>query len=88
MPVSDQSGGAEMSAHVTVIVGGKPRVISIYQKSKNVWIAAGRYLDEQIQVIESSYNAAIKRWREAAAERLQPAPRKKRAPPKRSGQTN
>jgi hypothetical protein len=76
-----------MTAHVTVMVGGKPHVISIYQKSKDVWIAAGRYLDEQIQVTDSSYNEAIKRWREAAAERLQPAPRKKRPPAKRSGQT-
>ena len=39
-----------MTAHVTVMVRGKPHVISTYQKSKNVWIAAGRYLDEQIHV--------------------------------------
>jgi hypothetical protein len=63
------AAGINMAAHVTVTVWGKPHVVSIYQKSKNVWIAAGQYKDKQIQVTDSDYNSAIKRWRETATDR-------------------
>jgi hypothetical protein len=33
------------------------------------WIVEGQYKDKQIQVTDSGYNAAIKRWREAATDR-------------------
>ena len=57
-----------MTAHVTVTVWGKPHVVTVYQKSKSEWIVAGQYKDKQIQVTDSGYNAAIKRWREAATD--------------------
>jgi hypothetical protein len=61
--------GINMTAHVTVTVWGKPHVVTVYQKSKSEWIVAGQYKDKQIQVTDSGYNAAIKRWREAATDR-------------------
>jgi hypothetical protein len=32
-------------------------------------LLAGQYKNKQIQVTDSGYNAAIKRWREAATDR-------------------
>jgi hypothetical protein len=64
-----RAAGINMAAHVTVTVWGKPHVVSVYQKSKNVWIAAGQCKDEQIQVTDSDYSSAIKRWRETATDR-------------------
>jgi hypothetical protein len=61
--------GIKITAHVTVIVWGKPHVVTVYQKSKSEWIVAGQYKNKQIQVTDSGYNAAIKRWREAATDR-------------------
>jgi hypothetical protein len=58
-----------MTAHITVIVWGKPHVVTVYQKSKSEWIVAGQYKNKQFQVTDSGYNAAIKRWREAATDR-------------------
>jgi len=48
-----------MTAHVTVIVWGKPHVVTVYQKSKSEWIVAGQHKNKQIQVTDSGYNAAI-----------------------------
>jgi hypothetical protein len=49
-----------------VNVWGKPCVISVYQKSKTVWIARGDYHGEPIEVKGSSLSAATKAWAEAA----------------------
>jgi hypothetical protein len=54
---------------ITVQVWNKPCEINVRQKSKSVWVATGTYAGETIQITESSYGAAIKRWREAATDR-------------------
>ena len=51
---------------VTVIVWGKTIEITVYQKSKSVWIAAGEYLGESFQVKGSSSSSAAAHWQEAA----------------------
>jgi hypothetical protein len=55
-----------MTAQVTVQVWDKPHVVTVYQRSKSVWIAAGNYKDKMIEVSDSSQGAAVKRWRGAA----------------------
>jgi hypothetical protein len=55
-----------MSRQHTVYVWEKPQVISVYQKSKTVWIASGKYMGELKQVKDRSESSAIKRWREWA----------------------
>jgi hypothetical protein len=50
----------------TVYVWDKPHVITVYQKSKSVWIAVGDYNGERIEVKDRSANAAAKWWAEAA----------------------
>ena len=55
-----------MSRQCTVYVWEKPQVISVYQKSKTVWIAAGEYMGKQIEVKDRSKSSAIACWREAA----------------------
>jgi hypothetical protein len=40
--------------------------ITVYRKSKTVWIAVGEYLGEQIETKGSSYRTAVARWRESA----------------------
>jgi hypothetical protein len=47
---ADGAQGVQMTTNVTVQVWGKPHEISVYQKSKSVWIAVGTYMDEQIEV--------------------------------------
>ncbi len=55
-----------MNRQHTVYVWEKPQVISVYQKSKTVWIAAGEYMGKPIEVKGRSKSSAIKRWLEAA----------------------
>ena len=50
----------------TVLVWGKPQEISVYQKSKSVWIAVGAYMGERVETKGASETAAVKHWREAA----------------------
>jgi hypothetical protein len=52
-----------------VLVGDKPHAISVYRKSKSVWIAAGDYMGVMITVQDRSEGAALKRWREVAEKR-------------------
>jgi hypothetical protein len=40
--------------------------ITVYQKSKTVWIAVGDYRGERIEVKGSSERSAIAAWKEAA----------------------
>ena len=50
----------------TVSVWNKPCEISVYQKSKSVWIAVGEYMGERIETNGSSESAAVQHWRDAA----------------------
>lgn len=49
-----------------VSVWGKRYPVTVYQKSKSVWIASGTYMDEHKQTKGSTMGAALKRWREWA----------------------
>jgi hypothetical protein len=49
----------------TVHVWAIPHVITVYQKSKTVWVAVGDYMGERIEVEASSANVTAK-WVEAA----------------------
>ncbi len=49
-----------------VIVWSEPHEITVYKKSKSVWVATGKYKNEAITVQDQTQGAAIKRWREAA----------------------
>lgn len=40
--------------------------ITVYQKSKSVWVAVGDYLGEWVEVKASSASSAAKHWQEAA----------------------
>ena len=55
-----------MSTTITVKVWEKPCEISVYQKSKTVWIAVGEYMGKRIETKGSSPSAAAAHWREAA----------------------
>jgi hypothetical protein len=41
-------------------------VITVYQKSKSVWIAVGDYLGEHIEVKDRSRTSAAKAWADVA----------------------
>ena len=51
---------------VLVKVWDKDCEITVYQKSKAVWIAVGEYMGERLEVKGSSQGTATIRWREAA----------------------
>jgi hypothetical protein len=51
---------------MTVKVWDKPHIITVYQKSKTVWIAVGEYMGRRIEVKGSSASSAAKWWAEAA----------------------
>jgi hypothetical protein len=53
-------------AQVIVEVWGKSHSISVYQKSKSVWIAVGDYMGERLEAQGRSESTAANRWREAA----------------------
>jgi hypothetical protein len=50
----------------TVSVWNEQWKITVYQKSKTVWIAVGPHKGEPIQVKGSSEGSAIAAWKEAA----------------------
>jgi hypothetical protein len=50
----------------TVQIWDQPHVISVYQKSKSVWIAVGDYMGQRFEVKGSSPTSAAKHWAEAA----------------------
>jgi hypothetical protein len=54
-----------MTEH-TVVVWGKPHLVSAERKSKSVWNAIGHCLGESITARGRSEGMAISRWREAA----------------------
>lgn len=49
-----------------VSVWGKNIEISVYAKSKSVWIAIGEYMGETIEVKRGTQGAAVKGWVDAA----------------------
>jgi hypothetical protein len=50
----------------TVTVWDKPYEITVYQKSKSVWIAVGDYDGKEIRVDGRSQSSAAEHWRETA----------------------
>jgi hypothetical protein len=50
-----------------VLVRGKSHDVSVYQKSKSVWIAVGDYMGARITVQDRSESTALKRWQETAS---------------------
>lgn len=55
-----------MTRETKVEVWGQLVPVSVYQRSKSVWIATGTYLDHHIETKDSSANTALLRWKEAA----------------------
>jgi hypothetical protein len=51
---------------ITVSVWNERWKITVYQKSKTVWIAVGDYKGEPIEVKGSSERSAIRAWTDAA----------------------
>jgi hypothetical protein len=60
----------------TVMVWGEPQTVTVYQKSRTVWIAVGDYMGKTIDVKGSSERRALKLWMDAARYRVddQPCP--------------
>jgi len=50
----------------TVRVWDQPQEITVYQKSKSVWVAVGEYMGERVETKGSSASAAAKHWQDAA----------------------
>jgi hypothetical protein len=61
------NGKVRKMAVQRVVVWGKPYEISVFSKSKTVWIATGDYMGSTLQVQSTSAAAAAKRWQEAAS---------------------
>jgi hypothetical protein len=53
-------------ATVKVTVWGHPYSVSVHQKSKSVWIAAGDYMGETLSVQDRTRSAALTAWKRAA----------------------
>jgi hypothetical protein len=54
------------SVKTIVVVWDKSCEITVYQKSKTVWLAVGEYMEEQIETKGSSQRDAVRRWRDGA----------------------
>lgn len=54
------------SITLTVDVWGKPHEISVYQKTKTIWIAVGEYMGERIEVKGRTESQAARTWQDAA----------------------
>jgi hypothetical protein len=50
----------------TVRVWEQLQEITVYQKSKSVWVAVGDYKGERLETKGSSESAAAKHWQDAA----------------------
>lgn len=59
-------------AQLTVMVWGKPHTITVYRKSKSIWIAVGNYMGDHLEAQGRSEPTAAKRWREAARYKSNP----------------
>lgn len=51
---------------VSVLVWGEAVKVSVYQKSKSVWVASGDYMGESITVQNGSSRSAVTLWRSTA----------------------
>jgi hypothetical protein len=49
-----------------VTVQGTPCTVTVYQRSKSVWIAVGYYLGERVETKHSREWTALRLWIEAA----------------------
>jgi hypothetical protein len=59
--------GAEREHKITV--WNESHTVTIYQKSKSVWIAVGDYIDQRIETKGSSAGSALNAWKDAATYR-------------------
>jgi hypothetical protein len=50
----------------TVAASGRLQNISVYQQSKTVWAATGKYMGEDHQAEGPTANSAAKRWQQWA----------------------
>jgi hypothetical protein len=50
----------------TVRVWNEDVEVSVFQRSKSVWIAVGTYMGHHVEVKGQSANAAVALWRDAA----------------------
>lgn len=57
---------AVMEREHTVQVWNQPQKVTVYQRSKTVWIAVGVYLGETLGVKSRTERQALGSWREAA----------------------
>ncbi len=55
-----------MKRLVKVWEGDEPCEITVVQKSKSVWIAAGEYMGKRFHVEGRTTNNAAAKWRDAA----------------------
>jgi len=55
-----------MEREHTVQVWNTPQKVTVYQKSKSVWVAVGTYMGEHVEVTGRTETQAIGSWREAA----------------------
>ncbi|MCP1375200.1 hypothetical protein [Dyella lutea] len=55
-----------MEREHTVQVWNQPQQLTVYQKSKSVWVAVGTYMGERIEVKGRTESQALGSWREAA----------------------
>ena len=53
----------------TVLVWNEPQEVSVYQRSKSVWVASGEYMGKPIVEKGSSEAAAVMHWRKTATYR-------------------
>jgi hypothetical protein len=58
-------GGSEMRVH-HVKVSGKVQEVTVWQRSKSLYVASGQYLNRSVEVTGPSDGQAIKAWIEAA----------------------
>ena len=74
---SPEGFGPMIQREETVMVWDRPWTITIYRKSKNVWVVVGEYMGTRIEVKDSTPSTAAKRWKEAALYRdnIDTAPR-------------
>ena len=53
----------------TVTVWSQPLKVTVYRKTKTIWIAAGDYMGKTIYVKRGTQGAAVKGWADAARDR-------------------
>jgi hypothetical protein len=66
--LSQNEKGSTVSERA-VIVSGREEKVTVFEKSKGVWIAVGHYKGDRIEVTRQTENAALSAWA-AAAEAL------------------